>query len=839
MANRRGRGRRAAPRRESDTNLRRAFASSGAGAVRRRVVSGRGVLDLALVVVLSVIAIAGFGAAFDDAGFLLAGVGGLIVGVGAAVLGTRLGLGALATVILAIAGYFVLGTAFAVPEEGVYAVIPTLSSIASLAIGAVFGWADLLTLRAPVELPDYVTAVPYAAAWLVGLIGALLVVRWMEHRRRTVWTHALLLAGPLSLYALSVLFGTEQPVLAAVRGVGFTAIALGWIAWHRFHSAGADIALRRGMLRRNLASATVLVVAASVLGLGGGMLLTPSADDRFVLRDEIVPPSEQLDFPSPLAGFRKYTKDLTDTVLFSVRGLEPGQRIRLATMDSYDGVLWNVAGVHEARDGSGSFTMVGTTFPEPQLLTPGAEARLEVTVAEYGDVWIPGVGYPSQVSLDGDDSRAREHGLRYNAATGSAVLIDGLAEGDAYRLTAQTQLVPATEQLLEVPTANVELPPVSTIPDIVVAKAGEFAGGATTPIEQLRAIEQTMATTGFLSHGAASDSAPSRAGHGADRMVELFERSQMVGDEEQYASAFALMARSLGYPARVVMGFAPEVAEGAVSVDVVGDDVTAWAEVAFEDVGWLPFMPTPEQTDVPQDEVPQPQSEPQPQVRQPPRSENETKDLLTPVDIDDSDTDDEDPFGGIPGWVIVGGLSIVAVLIIVLVPMLIVTALKSRRLRRRRGAAAADASIAGAWEELLDRYSELGFDVPTRVTRTMAAASLEQQVGEHATGRVLGIAALADDAVFSGREVPDAERESVWNEAHGAVELARLAVSRGRRILSRYRLSSVRRWAGTVVDRARVDARDRGHGNRAHWGRPDGGVDNGDRLDGRSTPDAG
>ncbi len=173
------------------------------------------------------------------------------------------------------------------------------------------------------------------------------------------------------------------------------------------------------------------------------------------------------------------------------------------------------------------------------------------------------------------------------------------------------------------PVARVELAPVTVIPDIVAAKALEYAGDAESPIEQLRAIELKLQSTGFFSRGTASDSAPSVAGHGADRITDLFTGDVMVGDEEQYASAFALMARSLGYPARVVMGFAPEVRDGGGAVEVTGHDVTAWVEVAFEGVGWVPFSPTPDQTDVPQDQNPKPKTEPQPQVRQPPRSSND------------------------------------------------------------------------------------------------------------------------------------------------------------------------------------------------------------------------
>ena len=138
----------------------------------------------------------------------------------------------------------------------------------------------------------------------------------------------------------------------------------------------------------------------------------------------------------------------------------------------------------------------------------------------------------------------------------------------------------------------------------------------------------------------------SLAGHGADRMEALFSGSVMVGDAEQYASAMALMARSLGYPARVVMGFAPTVTRrsgGGTPVKVTGHDVTAWVEVPFQGVGWIPFLPTPTQTDVPQDQVPKPQTEPQPQVRQPPRSQNDENDLVTNVSDRQHRQEDERP----------------------------------------------------------------------------------------------------------------------------------------------------------------------------------------------------
>ena len=222
----------------------------------------------------------------------------------------------------------------------------------------------------------------------------------------------------------------------------------------------------------------------------------------------------------------------------------------------------------------------------------------------------------------------------------------------------------------------------------------------------------------------------------------------MVGDEEQYAAAMALMARHLGYPARVVMGFAPEIAEGGDEVEVLGADVTAWVEVPFEGVGWVSFRPTPDQIDVPQEQTPKPKSEPQPQVRQPPRSEHVEDELLTTVEIDETDDEDRDRPFQIPGWVWVTAAAVGIPAAIVLLPLLFVALVKRRRrAKRRRGPN--DRGAAGAWDELVDRYAELGFEPPAKATRLQTARELDRQVVEQGVvattgdGEPLRLATLA------------------------------------------------------------------------------------------------
>lgn len=71
-----------------------------------------------------------------------------------------------------------------------------------------------------------------------------------------------------------------------------------------------------------------------------------------------------------------------------------------------------------------------------------------------------------------------------------------------------------------------------------------------------------------------------------------------------YAAAFTLMARSLGIPTRIAIGYASQAAGGDADADadatdaaartfVSGQDLHAWPEVWIDDVGWVAFEPTP------------------------------------------------------------------------------------------------------------------------------------------------------------------------------------------------------------------------------------------------------
>ena len=68
----------------------------------------------------------------------------------------------------------------------------------------------------------------------------------------------------------------------------------------------------------------------------------------------------------------------------------------------------------------------------------------------------------------------------------------------------------------------------------------------------------------------------------------LFDHRE--GTTGQFSSAFVLLARSLGIPARVASGWA--IAPVGVKQPVASDQAHQWAEVGFEGLGWIVFEPT-------------------------------------------------------------------------------------------------------------------------------------------------------------------------------------------------------------------------------------------------------
>ena len=131
----------------------------------------------------------------------------------------------------------------------------------------------------------------------------------------------------------------------------------------------------------------------------------------------------------------------------------------------------------------------------------------------------------------------------------------------------------------------------------------------------------------------------------------MVDGNGMVGDAEQYAALMAVLARALGIPARVVVGFAGSGCHGRRATDgsvpVTGADLTAWVEVPFQQAGWVAYDPTPPKTRDTLETEPQtqagrhiPDNQPPPAAAGADAAQVEAGDSQRDDDADDQDNDD-------------------------------------------------------------------------------------------------------------------------------------------------------------------------------------------------------
>lgn len=713
----------------------------------------RWVLDLGAVLALLLVPIIGFQPTFDSPLYLVAALGGLVLGMSLAVLGRALRWGILLIAAATVVVYFLFGGALALPHTTVAGVIPTLETIRLLGLGTFMSWKQLLTTVAPVATDGGHLIVPF----LLALVAAVLTASLALRLRSAAWA----LIPAAAFLAIEIALGTSEPIVPVIQGVVFGLVAVAWLAvrqaWQPQTAAisvGEGSAARGAGVRRLLMGAAVIAIAALV-GVATSAFAAPSSP-RYVLRDVVIPPFDIREFPSPLQSFRAYVRDHPDEALFTARGLPEGARVRLATMDAYNGTVYNVS--DSGTGTSSAFTPARTNMSADAEGTP---ATVHVEIGALEGVWMPEAGAVRSVTFDGDRADDLRRTAHYNESTTTGVVTAGLQEGDEYTLQAVIPEVPSDEQLGDQSFAPLKMPKQEGVPESLAEIAAEAVAAAETPVEQARALQQMLSEGGYFSHGLAGQPL-SRAGHGAERIQTLLGSQQMVGDDEQYATAMALLAGQLGIPARVVMGFYPAEDEAAESsFTATGDTLHAWVEVAFEDAGWVPFDPTPPEDQVPSDQTTKPKADPKPQVLQPPPPPQEQVDL-PPTVADDRGSDDENGFDAALLWTIVTiGVGVLGILAVLLAPFIVIGALKAARRRQRREAARAADRISGGWDELVDRASDYGAPVRAGSTRQEDAGVLTAALAEP---RVATLAMRADAQVFGPVEPTPDDIEAFWTQ---------------------------------------------------------------------------
>jgi transglutaminase-like putative cysteine protease len=127
-----------------------------------------------------------------------------------------------------------------------------------------------------------------------------------------------------------------------------------------------------------------------------------------------------------------------------------------------------------------------------------------------------------------------------------------------------------------------------SVPDRVLGLARELTQDAPTPYDRAVAIETYLRTFPYT-----LEVAPPPQGRD---VVDYFLFTARQGYCDYYASAMVVLARAVGLPARLVIGYASDEYDASTAEYIVREmDAHSWAEVYFAGIGWVEFEPTASQ----------------------------------------------------------------------------------------------------------------------------------------------------------------------------------------------------------------------------------------------------
>ncbi len=726
-------------------------------------------VNVMMTVVTTILAATTLWPIYESAGIIVVVTVSLPLGTAIALLGARFRWSFLIVLLVAVAAFLAVGVPVAVPAQAISGVLPSVGGLVDLLAAIVLSWKQLLTITLPVGTYEALL-VP---AFIVLFSGVTIGISVATRSRLP----ELAVLPPIGIFVFGTAFGPTYPSRPLEAALALLVAILLWLVWLRWDRRQAALSQLRtatfdtraraaadagggagvdapGPASKRSASAAgavlsaalvlLIVVSTSVAVLG----FVPPTVDRTVLRSAVEQPFDPRDYVSPLAGFRRYWQPQTvDSVLFEASGLPVGSRIRLATMDSYDGVVYAVGSAGTASE-SGSFTRVPTRVDQSGIA--GRALTVDVTIAGQFGVWLPTVGQLEELRFADASGPDRLASFFYNDVTGTGAMIGGLVRGDRYAVAAVESTQPAASEVATLRPGPARVPKPESVPDEVAAKLEEYSSGSADPGEQLAGMLAGLAREGYISHGVGANEVPSRSGHSADRIAELLTAPRMIGDAEQYAVAAALMATEIGFPTRVVMGFAP------AGATVRGSDVAAWIEVNTTAFGWVAIDPTPPMRDIPEELPVENASVARPQtVVPPPVLQTDNIDRQRPPETVEDQANDTDPViqALLAVLRVVGGIA--AGILILLAPFAAVIAAKLRRRRLRRRAAEPLARVAGGWQEFEDTVVDRGVMLEPASTRGEVATLVGGQ-----QPRILAV--VADRATFSPDAPSEKDADAVW-----------------------------------------------------------------------------
>ncbi|MBD5788105.1 transglutaminase domain-containing protein [Cellulosimicrobium terreum] len=524
-----------------------------------------------------------------------------------------------------------------------------------------------------------------------------------------LWVPGLVIAGEISpvafvatVAALVVLLALDNPH-RAVRRLSAT--------------GGRGRRGTTGGLRAAGVVAGALVVALAGLGVGSASadlpgLASSSWSRLFSSTGQTVRLSDDLDM-------RRNLDERSGQVVlrYAVDGeADPGP-LRMFTLTGFDGTNWR-----RGADREGEPVESPDEILWPEEIEPGEPLDLQVTLASLRDTKLPLPTEPR--TLDATDEWA------YDAVRDEVLGETSTRDGMSYSMRTYPRALSA-DMLRAAGGADPDDPNYLDVPDSAHGQdirdlTTEVVGSAETRYDQALALQEYFRDTSRFTYS--TEVAPGETG---DAVWDFLQ--DRTGYCVQFATSMTMMARTLGIPARLGVGFLPGTAVGDSSFAVTGRDSHAWPELYFPGEGWVRFEPTPAQQTgaAPSWAIPTADS-PGPQTEAP--DEVPTSTATPSSSASDGPSAPSGDVGGMPAgaqdestWVLVAS-TVVLVLALIGLGLWLVS--------RRRASAHRYRDAEDAWTVLLERLAGLGVVVPPSTTPRAMPRVVAERVAELSDGRL-------------------------------------------------------------------------------------------------------
>lgn len=416
-----------------------------------------------------------------------------------------------------------------------------------------------------------------------------LIVTSFDLRTRRHVLGSLVVSGLLLVFLSEMSFGLWYPALVGA----FVLLALGAAtAGHGEEEASRAEVVGSGTWR-TVASTWVLFAPVLALLTLAVFMLVPRVSLSSPVQASWLPSHIDLTREGPNQRPGRPSSDVSPGILGSLQlggsrdrqyvalgyaGAEPSTTVmhvrsrvasywRGSVLDQYDGRGWLPASVklRLVDEGRGEFV-----FPDSNLGTSGHSLYSQ---SYYLDVDQPNAvftGYnPGRVFLPQLSQGYLDRGTAYRAISPLPRLTPDLLRLDVADST---------------DSANLVLPPII---ERTAALTESIVQGAPTDYDKAVRLEQYL--LGSFNYDLGVEPLP----QGRDA-VDTFLFEQRAGYCAHFATAMAVMARHVGLPARVAIGYAPGVFDPMTGTYAVrAGDAHAWVEIKFHRSGWVAFDPTP------------------------------------------------------------------------------------------------------------------------------------------------------------------------------------------------------------------------------------------------------